>query len=47
MPVGTTAAGAGFGAAVLGTLWAYDGWVSVSNMAGELKNTTNSSHFAD
>ncbi|MCB2305925.1 amino acid permease [Clostridium estertheticum] len=38
MPVGTTAAGAGFGAAVLGTLWAYDGWVSVSNMAGELKN---------
>lgn len=38
MPVGTTAVGAGFGAAVLGTLWAYDGWVSVSNMAGELKN---------
>nr|WP_304519346.1 amino acid permease [Clostridium estertheticum] len=38
MPAGTTAAGAGFGAAVLGTLWAYDGWVSVSNMAGELKN---------
>ncbi len=23
---------------MLGTLWAYDGWVSVSNMAGELKN---------
>ena len=38
LPVGTTAAGAGFGAAMLGTLWAYDGWVSVSNMAGELKN---------
>ncbi|WP_416827976.1 APC family permease [Ectobacillus polymachus] len=29
---------AGFGAAILGTLWAYDGWVHVSNMAGEMKN---------
>jgi len=29
---------AGFGAAILGTLWAYDGWVGVGNMAGELKN---------
>lgn len=29
---------AGFGAAILGTLWAYDGWVAVGNMAGELKN---------
>lgn len=29
---------AGFGAAILGTLWAYDGWVNVGNMAGELKN---------
>jgi len=29
---------AGFGAAILGTLWAYDGWISVGNMAGELKN---------
>jgi len=38
LPVGSAAAGAGFGAAMLGTLWAYDGWVSVSNMAGELKN---------
>jgi APA family basic amino acid/polyamine antiporter len=28
----------GFGAAILGTLWAYDGWVGVGNMAGELKN---------
>jgi len=28
----------GFGAAILGTLWAYDGWVAVGNMAGELKN---------
>lgn len=28
----------GFGAAVIGTLWAYDGWVGVGNMAGELKN---------
>ncbi|MBR0596297.1 APC family permease [Sinanaerobacter chloroacetimidivorans] len=32
------AAGAGFGVAILGTLWAYDGWISVANMAGELKN---------
>ena len=30
--------GAGFGAAILGTLWAYDGWIGVTNMAGELKN---------
>jgi len=30
--------GAGFGVAILGTLWAYDGWISVTNMAGELKN---------
>lgn len=29
---------AGLGAAILGTLWAYDGWVGVGNMAGELKN---------
>lgn len=28
----------GLGAAILGTLWAYDGWVSIGNMAGELKN---------
>ncbi|WP_291572342.1 APC family permease [Clostridium sp. UBA4548] len=28
---------AGFGAAILGTLWAYDGWIAVGNMAGELK----------
>lgn len=32
------AEGAGFGAALLGTLWAYDGWISVTNIAGELKN---------
>lgn len=30
--------GAGFGAAVLGTLWAYDGWMNVTNLSGELKN---------
>lgn len=34
------AKGAGFGVAILGTLWAYDGWISVTNMAGELKNPT-------
>lgn len=28
----------GFGMAILGTLWAYDGWISVTNVAGELKN---------
>jgi APA family basic amino acid/polyamine antiporter len=32
------AAGSSFGAAMLGTLWAYDGWIGVTNMAGELKN---------
>lgn len=32
------ATGLGFGAAILGTLWAYDGWIGVTNMAGELKN---------
>lgn len=32
------ASGAGFGVAVLGTLWAYDGWIGVTNMAGEIKN---------
>lgn len=26
------------GAAILGTLWAYDGWIGVANMAGEMKN---------
>lgn len=34
----TTVGVAGFGAAILATLWAYDGWVNVGNMAGELKN---------
>ena len=29
--------GSGFGMAILGTLWAYEGWISVTNMAGELK----------
>ena len=33
-----TAGGVGFGAAILGTLWAYDGWIGVTNIAGELKN---------
>ncbi|AIQ57556.1 APC family permease [Paenibacillus borealis] len=36
--ISPAAGGAGFGAAVLGTLWAYDGWISVTNMAGEIKN---------
>jgi APA family basic amino acid/polyamine antiporter len=29
---------AGFGAAMLGALWAYDGWVNVTLAAGEVKN---------
>lgn len=28
-----------FGVAMLGTLWAYDGWVNAANIAGELKNS--------
>lgn len=38
--VNAAANSTGFGAAILGTLWAYDGWISVTNMAGELKNPT-------
>jgi len=34
----TSVGAAGFGAAIIGTLWAYDGWINVGNMAGELKN---------
>lgn len=30
----------GMGAAILATLWAYDGWVGVSFVAGEMKNPT-------
>lgn len=30
--------GSNIGAAILGTLWAYDGWIGVTNMAGEMKN---------
>ena len=29
---------AGFGAAMLGALWAYDGWTNVTTVAGEVKN---------
>ena len=28
----------GLGAAILSTLWAYDGWATVGNIAGEMKN---------
>ncbi|MDD6316305.1 MAG: amino acid permease [Clostridia bacterium] len=35
-------ASASIGAAVLGTLWAYDGWIGVTNMAGEMKNPKKS-----
>ncbi len=37
MPSGVGEA-AGMGAAVLATLWAYDGWINVSFVAGEMKN---------
>jgi len=37
LSTGTSVGIAGFGTAILGTLWAYDGWISVGNMAGELK----------
>jgi len=36
----TVAQSGGLGAAILATLWAYDGWVGVSNVAGEMKNPT-------
>ncbi len=38
--VASTARGgiAGFGAAMLGALWAYDGWNNVAPLAGEIKN---------
>lgn len=39
VPVSAVSTGAaGFGAAIIGTLWAYDGWINVGNMAGELKD---------
>lgn len=31
-------ANANIGAAILGTLWAYDGWIGVTNMAAEMKD---------
>ncbi|MCW0953700.1 amino acid permease [Weissella ceti] len=34
----TSTAKGGFGMAVLATLFAYDGWILLSNLAGELKN---------
>ena len=37
---------AGFGAAILGTLWAYDGWISIGNIAGELKRPKKDLHRA-
>jgi APA family basic amino acid/polyamine antiporter len=34
----TKAQATGMGVAVLATLWAYDGWIQVANLAGELEN---------
>jgi len=36
--VGATSTATGFGAAILGTLWAYSGWEAVCNVAGEVEN---------
>lgn len=42
-PAGSAAAagqgfsGAGFSAALIATLWAYDGWITIGNISGELK----------
>lgn len=38
LPQQAAVGGTGFGVAILGTLWAYDGWIGVTNMAGEVKN---------
>lgn len=38
MSVPSTGASAGMGAAILATLWAYDGWIQVSNLSGEIEN---------
>lgn len=35
---GQAVAAAGMGAAILATLWAYDGWILVANLAGEIKD---------
>lgn len=45
--VAVTSAGfAGFAAAMLGALWAYDGWNNVTFMAGEIKNPERNVPFA-
>lgn len=42
-PAGSTTAagagfsGAGFSAALIATLWAYDGWITIGNISGEMK----------
>ena len=35
---GVTSFGAGFGAAMIGALWGYDGWNNLTLVAGEIKN---------
>ena len=37
---GAAGVGTGFGAALLGCLWAYDGWISAANVSGEIENPT-------
>ncbi len=34
----TSAPALGLGAAILSTLWAYDGWIQIANLAGEMKD---------
>ena len=38
VPVSARGGWAGFGAAMLGALWAYDGWDNVTSLAGEVRN---------
>lgn len=36
-PITTGTAAGGLGTAILATLWAYDGWIQVANLAGEIR----------
>ncbi|MGQ9556937.1 MAG: APC family permease [Desulfurispora sp.] len=36
-PAGAGFSGAGFSAALIATLWAYDGWITIGNISGEMK----------
>jgi APA family basic amino acid/polyamine antiporter len=36
-PITSTVAAGGLGTAILATLWAYDGWIQIANLAGEIR----------